>query len=331
MTDYLIIRLSSLGDIIHTIPAFSALRKKFPTDRISWAVEPAGKEILDLVPGIDNIAVINRKRWFRSLRPIKKKAQTALDFQGLLKSAFLAYLTASRSRVGFSRKNLKEPLASLFYTEQIPEFLEQGTHVISKNLRLLAAVGIVTDCYEFPIRLPDRLGELMRVKLRENGHAPGQKLIVCNVGAAWDSKRWPPAKWEAVINALKREYSYVLLLWGNESELRLAREISARTKTAVAPFLSIAEVMALLKEASLLISGDTFALQAACALSVPVVGIFGPTDSRRNGPFSPRDSVACLNLDCGPCYKADCDTMECMKRIEPDEVAALAIRLLERQ
>ncbi len=329
--DYLIIRLSSLGDIIHTIPAFAALRKAFPTDRVSWAVERAGKEILELIPGIDHITVIDRKRWLKSIRPLKRKNQTVFDFQGLLKSALLGYFTGSRSRIGFSRKNLKEPLASLFYTEHVPEFLETGTHVISKNLRLLRAVGIVADRFEFPIRLPDQLGERVRVRLHENGHAPGQKLIVCNVGAAWDSKRWPAAKWEALIVALKREYAYPLLLWGNDTELRLAREVSARTRAAIAPFFSIPEVMALLKEASLLISGDTFALQAACALSVPVVGIFGPTDPRRNGPFSPKDSAVSLNLDCSPCYKAGCDTMECMNRILPEEVAALALRLLKRQ
>lgn len=331
MQDYLVIRLSSLGDIVHTLPSFAALRKKFPADRISWVVESRGKEVIDLVPGIDNIVVIDRKKWLRSLKPVRERQQTTLDFQGLLKSALLGFLTGSRRRIGFSRKNLKEPLAFLFYTEQIAELPEESLHVISKNLRLLAALGIDEESYEFPLQVPEKLRENIRQKLLKIGHVPGQKLVVCNVGAAWESKRWPPAKWEAVIQAIKREYAYALLLWGDDAELRLAREISSRTKTAVAPFFSIREVMALLKEASLLISGDTFALQSACALSIPVVGIFGPTNPRRNGPFNPRDRVAYQQMDCSPCYKTTCDTMECMKRINPDEVAALAIRLLEKQ
>ena len=331
MQEFLIIRLSSLGDIIHTIPAYAALRKKFPMDRISWLVEPRGREILGLVSGIDKVVVFDRKKWFQSLGPVRKREQTVFDFQGLLKSSFLGFLTGSRRRIGFSRKNLKEPLASLFYSEQIAELPEKDLHVISKNLRLLGARDSGEERYEFPIHIPEKLREHVRLKLLKIGHVPGQKLVVCNVGAAWESKRWPPDKWETVINAIRWNYAYVLLLWGDDAELRLAREISSRTKTDVAPFFSIQEVIALLKETSLLISGDTFALQAGCALETPVVGIFGPTNPSRNGPFNPRDKVSYQQRPCSPCYQTACDTMECMKSINPDEVGTLAVRLLAKQ
>ena len=149
---FLIIRLSSLGDIIHTLPAFSALRKKFPQAKITWIVEEKGREILELVPGIDRIVDIKMKRlhpgskkFLEEFSNIKKKIrdkdQVVLDFQGLIKSGFLAKLSKAKIKTGFHKHNLKEPLASLFYTDRLAE-ISENTHVISKNMKLLSLVGI---------------------------------------------------------------------------------------------------------------------------------------------------------------------------------------------
>lgn len=317
--NFLIIRLSSLGDIIHTLPAFSALRRRFPEARISWAVEQKGKEILDLVPGLDEIAVIDRKKWWRSAKNIRRKDQTALDFQGLVKSALLAYLSRSRQRIGFHKKNLREPLASLFYTEKIDYVDESRGHVISKNFRLLKPLGIEADDYVFPLVLPDRLASSLTAKLAEVGFPEGKRLIVYNLGAAWETKRWFPEKWAELIEKTRFDGSFPLLLWGNEEEKNLALAVREKTGVALCPFLTIKEVLALIKKAALLVSGDTFALQAACAFSTPVVGLFGPTNPRRNGPFRPADRVVFHKLDCNPCYKRTCPTLDCLKALEVEE------------
>jgi len=316
MENFLIIRLSSLGDIIHTLPALAALRKKFPKASISWVVEEKGQEILECVDGLNHIFTIKPQGW----KPTKKqfwseltklkgkianKKQTALDFQGLVKSAFISFLSHSSPRIGFRRQNLREPLASFFYTHR-PEKIPETIHVISKNLRLLTVLGIKEENYEFPLSLADDLFQSVRAKLSRLGYNNNKKLIIFNVGAGWESKRWPAEKWIKLISILPKDGYFFLLLWGTKEEKASASAISQETDIPLAPFLSIKEVMVLLEQASLLISGDTFALQAACALACPVVGIFGPTNPQRNGPFRREDKVAFHRLECSYCYKRKC-------------------------
>jgi lipopolysaccharide heptosyltransferase I len=335
--NFLIIRLSSLGDIIHTLPAFSALRKKFPKARISWVVEKKGKEILDLVPGLDEVIVVNTEKWklkniwqeiSQLKRNIKNRNQVALDFQGLLKSGFISYLSRSQRRIGFHRKNLKEPLASLCYTDKLEE-MPEDIHVISKNLRLLEKVGIREKNYEFPIELPTELSESVKFSLNEIGYEEDKKLILLNVGAGWETKRWFPERWIELWLKIKQEDLFPLLLWGNEEERDIASIVNQQASIPLAPHLSVKEVMALVKMSSLIISGDTFALQVACAFSVPVVGIFGPTNPQRNGPFNPEDKVAVHEIKCSFCFKRTCPTLECLKKITVNKVAELCSQSLK--
>jgi lipopolysaccharide heptosyltransferase I len=327
MENFLFIRLSSLGDIIHTLPAFSALRRSFPTARICWAVEEKGKEILDLVPGIDGVVVIKKKKWLRSLKEIRRKDQVTLDFQGLVKSGLLSYLSGAKRRIGFHKKNCKEPFAAVFYTETPGPFPEEEGHVIAKNLKLLTRLGITEEKFDFPLVVPPALCLSVESKLREIGHEPGRKLLLYNLGAAWETKRWFPEKWSEVIAATGFSDAFPLLLWGDEQEKRLAAAVNEKTGVSLTPFLTIPEVIALIQKASLVVSGDTFGLQVACALGVPVVALFGPTNSKRNGPFNLRDKVVFYQLDCNPCYKRTCPTLECLHAITAEDVASKAKEL----
>jgi heptosyltransferase-1 len=319
MENFLIIRLSSLGDIVHTLPAFAALRKNFPEAKISWAVEPKGKDILDFVPGLNEIIVVGSAGWRKKL---KNKDQTALDFQGLIKSGLIAFRSRARKRIGFDRKNLKEPLAALFYTDRIGEFPETE-HVIRKNLALLTLLAIRDDQIEFPLNVSDELRSSVREVIIRLGYRRDKKLALFNVGAAWETKRWSPEKWIEVLKDLKNEPIFPMLLWGTNSEKELALTVSGQTGVPLVPFLTISEILALIKEAGLVVSGDTFALQAACAFKVPVVGIFGPTNPARNGPFLSRDKVAYHKLSCSLCYQKTCRSMECLRKINPEEVVFL--------
>jgi heptosyltransferase I len=320
MDNILIVRLSSLGDIIHTLPAYAALRRHFPGATIRWAVEPPGREILDLVPGLDEIIVVGRKIWRRNIRDLARREQTAFDFQGLVKSALLTLLSGSRRTVGFSKENCREALAAAFYKQKLPAFPETDLHVISKNLKLLSVVGIKDEHYEFPIVIPEELQRLVLAKIQSLGYAPGQKLFLVNVGAAWETKRWFAERWAELLGAVSLDNAFPMLLWGNRLERAVARSVGEKTGTAVAPYLTVREVLALLEMTSLLVSGDTFVLQAACASGVPVVGLFGPTNPRRNGPFAATDRTVSSEPSCGPCYKRTCPTLECLKTISVKEV-----------
>jgi lipopolysaccharide heptosyltransferase I len=319
---FLIIKLSSLGDIIHTLPAFSALRRNFPVATITWAVEEKGKEILDLVPELNEVTVIARKNWLSQAKVLRRRDQVALDFQGLVKSGLLAYLSRARRRIGFHRKNCREPLASIFYTEKPAPLPEEERHVIAKNLSLLTCLGIREEKFDFPISIPEELSLSVEAKLRERGYDRKMKLLLFNLGAAWKTKRWFVEKWAALIRQTHFPGSFPLLLWGNADERELALAVQDKTNVAMTPFLSVKEVIALVRGTSLLVSGDTFALQVACALSVPVVGLFGPTSPHRNGPFRPQDRVVFPELDCSPCYKKSCSTLDCLHRLTSEEAAA---------
>lgn len=342
MDKFLIIKLSSLGDIIHTLPAFTALRNNFPEAKISWLVENKGKDILDFVPGIDETIVLSSKKkgvlskifraeFKRVVKEIRQKDQVVLDFQGLIKSGLFAYLSKSKTRIGFHKKNLREPGASIFYTEYLDPISEK-MHIVSKNLKLLTRIGIQNDTFEFPLQIPEALSTSVSEKMREQGYSEDNRLVVLNVGAAWETKRWFTERWIELIRILNEKNLglFFLLLWGTETERALAEDIRAKTDSAIAPQLSLKEVMALIKEADLLISGDTFALQVACALSRPVVGLFGPTSPKRNGPFNEQDRVAFHEMECSHCYKRKCSNLKCLKKITPQEVAALSLQRLEK-
>jgi heptosyltransferase-1 len=324
MESYLVIRLSSLGDIIHTLPAFAALRRHRPKARVAWIVGKSGRAILDLVPGIDEVIVLGSPGWRTRVR---LKDQVALDFQGLLKSAYISRLSRSRRRIGFSRVNLKEPLAGLFYTERLDPLSEED-HVILKNLRLLRAIGIDDDRIDFPLVFPRALTAKIPSLIGGLGLRAGRPFVLLNTGAAWASKRWRPEKWIGVAERLKARGLPVLLLWGNADEKTIADAVGRAAGVPLVPYLTLPEVMALIRTASLLISGDTFALQAACALSVPVVGIFGPTNPARNGPFRPEDRVAFRRLECSLCYRRECRNLRCLEILTSEDVASLALERL---
>jgi heptosyltransferase-1 len=341
MDHFLIIRLSSLGDVVHTLPAFSALRKKYTDAKISWIVEESGKEILDLVPGLDRVMPVRLKRWklgslrfwkeFKKLKnEIRNKDQVAIDFQGLVKSGLMAYISGARRRLGFHRKNLKEKQASLFYTESLAEVSEKD-HVIGKNLKLLSLVGIEGGDYEFPLQLPEESTINIQRILEKLGYDTQKKLVLLNVGAAWESKRWYADRWIQMIEKIGSDRRFPVLLWGSEVEQELAAEVSRASGVPLVPRLSLKEVMALIQRASLLVSGDTFALQAAGAFGTPVVGLFGPTTPSRNGPFRKHDRVIFHELECSHCYKRTCSRVECLDAITPKEVADACQEILEME
>jgi ADP-heptose:LPS heptosyltransferase len=207
----------------------------------------------------------------------------------------------------------------------LAEIPETG-QVISKNLQLLTRLGIWEPAYDFPLAIPQDVAARVRSLLAGLGFRKedGRKLILANVGAAWETKRWFSDRWVSFLEKIKAQDRFLLLLWGNKEERRLAEEIGQMSHVPLVPYLGVVEVMALVREADLLVSGDTFALQAACAQSVPVVGLFGPTNPKRNGPFAEGDAVVHHPLACSSCYRRTCSNPLCLKLIEVDEVVNAA-------
>ena len=318
----LVVRLSALGDIVHTIPAVAAIEAAHPGIAIDWLVERRHRPALDLfAAGATPVEIDAAGAWLATRRVVSRlraaRYDVAVDFQGLLKSAMLARLSGAKRVVGFARRALREPMASAFYTETIDP--GNAVHIIARNLALARAVGAATS----EIRLPLAAGDNM-VSQRTN-------VVVMNPGAGWPNKQWLPARFGQLASAIRQRHGLrSVVTWGPGEESLAHAVVQASDGAAdAAPPTSLASLMALLRSATLVVSGDTGPIHLAAAAGTPVVGIYGPTDPRRNGPWSPLDETASRFDTCVCHHKRRCHrASRCLDDIEVDDVfRAVSARL----
>jgi heptosyltransferase-1 len=328
----LIVRLGSLGDLVHTLPAVAALRRRFPQATIDWLVDAAHRPFLEQVPIISSVIVLPARTasaWLLTRRVLRaNKYDVALDFQGLLKSAALARLSGARRVIGFERAALREGAAAPLYTERAP--VDDAHHVIRKNLQLAATIDVdATGQLEFPLK-----NERSPVidQFLQTVHQP---YALLNAGAAWPNKRWPPDRLAAVARWLReRHQMHSIVLWG-PGELDLARVAveEANGAATLAPETAWPEFIALARGAALMVSGDTGPLHVTSALGVPAVSVFGPTDPARNGPWTPADIAVSRYERCDCHYERKCRhdaTRWCLGTITVDDVTAAIDERLSR-
>ena len=326
----LIVRLGSLGDIIHAVPAAAAIRRAYPHARIDWLVDVRHDDLLELVPSIDGRIAIKTSTAgsvLDTVRTLRRGAyEVAIDLQGLLKSAVLARLSGAARVVGFPAPLLRERAARFFYTETAGE---AATHVIDKNLSILKAVGIRMPDVEFP--LEDRNPEIAAAARTRLGIGPGDRFAIINPGAAWPNKRWPPVYFAEVARALAERHNLrSIVLWGPGEEQLAQNVVSAAAGTAaVSPPTTVADLVSLTKAAAVMISGDTGPMHVAGAAGTPIVGVFGPTDPARNGPWSEDDLTASRFRSCSCHYQRRCRIAGwCLLDVSPREVMDLVDRRL---
>jgi heptosyltransferase-1 len=303
MERLLIVRLGSLGDIVHTLPAASLLRRALPHATIGWAIEERWSALLlgdtpEASPLVDRLHFINARSWRRALlsdetwREIvtemgalrDERYEAAIDFQGLWKSAALALWSGAPERVGFDRP--RERPASMFYTRRVDA---TAKHIFEQNLQLAAAVvpGALPEI-RFPIAPSATAEAWCDAELRRRGVA---NFVLLSAGAGWGAKLWPAENFAEVARGLCAQGLSVLVNCGpgEETLARLVEEKSEGAAQAVP--CSLAELIALTRRARLFIGGDTGPSHIAAALGIPVVAIFGPTDPERNGPYGSRTVV----------------------------------------
>jgi lipopolysaccharide heptosyltransferase I len=328
MRRLLIVRLGSLGDLVHTLPAAAALRDAHPAADIDWLVDATHREFLELVPVLSSIVTLRDRTaiaWYAARAELRARAyDAALDFQGLLKSAALAWISGARRVLGFDRESLRERTAAPFYTERVA--VGETGHVIHKNLRLAAAVGARTDRVQFPLRVPEPA-----VASRAEQHA--EPFALLNPGAAWPNKRWPPDRFGRIARHVRDRHGLAaVILWG-PGERPLAEAVAAASAGAatIAPETSIADLVTLMRRARLMVSGDTGPTHIAAALDVPIVALFGPTNPERNGPWSPADITLSGYEACVCHYERRCrlpNAEWCLGRIPLEDVTAAIDRRL---
>jgi heptosyltransferase-1 len=293
-----------MGDIIHTLPAASALRAALPQAHIGWLVEERWAELLCAAseprggprspqrPLVDILHVVDTKTWRKNPLSIGTVEQiatalselrgqrydVAIDFQGAVRSSLLARL--SRAPVIYGFRQPRESVATMFYTRQV---MAEERHVAEQNLALAkAVVGRSPDvsAIDFPCDPP--ADKQCQAWLESRSV---RDFVLLNPGAGWGAKQWPPERYGRLAQCLA-ETGLTPLVNVGPGEEELAREvIAAGGGTAQSVSGSLAELLALTRRAKLFVGGDTGPMHLAAALGIPVVAIFGPTSPERNGPY----------------------------------------------
>ena len=297
---FLLVRLSSIGDIVHALPAAAALAQTFPQAQIDWVVEKRHALLLDGNPHLYRILVLDTLEWrkhltssatwhemrigVRSLRQTQYDA--AIDFQGLWKSAVVAWISRARERIGYAAPWLREPSAGMLYTQRVSP--PGRVHVVKENLALVESLGARATRWQFPLPRNDEDDAYID---RQLAARDSKNFIIVNPGGGWRSKCWAPENYAALIRQWCGARKEPILLTGSPTEEPLINEI---LKTAGSPSVhyfptTLVQFIALARYARLFVGGDTGPLHLAAAVGTPIVGIYGPTDPVRNGPFAADD------------------------------------------
>lgn len=282
---FLLVRLGSLGDIIHALPSAAALRETFPAAHIDWVVEAKWARLLKGNPDVSNVVIVDRQRngGFRAaVKKLRSATFTcAIDFQALYKSALLAFASGAPRRIGFKSSYAREGLAAALYTERLNP---RGPHKVDHNFTLVEHAGARPSAPRFPLRIePDEEEQVAR-QLEARGI---RDFFVLNPGGGWLSKCWPAARYGELYREIFERFGWRGVVTFGPGEENLAKEaIAAAGKEApVALALGIGPLMALFRRAKFVVSADTGPLHLAAALGTPVIGLYGPTDPSRNGPY----------------------------------------------
>lgn len=323
----LIVKLGSIGDIVHTLPALAAIRRSLPDAEITWVAEERSAEILRQNPMIDHLVEVNT----RAIRPgsgvdsivaeLRRQARglranrydIALDFQGLLKSAAIAKISGAGKRIGFDRSQLREPMSRIFLTGTVP--IEPHIHVIRKNLRLAGnALGIPTD--DDPLEFPIGTDAGHVAESEELSGSAGGRFAILNPAGGWVTKLWPAENFGRLADRIWDEVGIVPIVTTGPGDLELAdivlkNSLSGKTIYAQPSLKGFYE---LAKRASLYVGGDTGPTHIAFAAGAPIVGLFGPTEWWRNGSLNPSDiCVERTDIACRiNCHRRTCSNWICM-------------------
>jgi lipopolysaccharide heptosyltransferase I len=339
----LFVKLGSIGDIVHTLPALAAVHRALPEAKISWVVERGAAEILRDNPLLRNTIVVDTKglrrvpvsgetlsatRW--QLRRLRASPfDLSIDFQGLLKSALIARLSRPRRTAGFAREHLREPASRFLLSETFA--VPQRTHVIRKNLALVSAaldIAVPEDANEF--EFPIATNPAHAREADEAARAAGAPFAILNPGGGWVTKLWGAHRYGQLADELWTRHGLRSLVTYGPGETELAVRVAdaSRLKAALPVSLSLKGFYELARRAEVYVGGDTGPTHIAVAACAPIVGIFGPTEWWRNG--SPRDEdieVGRIDIDCRvDCHRRACSNWVCMEI----EVARVADAVGER-
>jgi heptosyltransferase I len=328
MRKILAVRLSSLGDIVHSMPGVAALRDAEPDAQIDWLVARTWAPILEGSPAADRLILFDKAPATHIARTVRELQgnhyQVAVDFQGSYKSAILTRLSGAGRRIGFDRASAREPGAAMFYSDRVRA---AGPHRVQKNLSLSERLGAPAAAEpEFPFRIAEAAKHSVWERLAARGTA---NFWVALPGGGWAGKLWPAERYGELCLEVEQRLGLRALLIGGPGEENLAEAaISAAKASAPIRFpTTLPELMAVLAEARFVVGGDTGPLHLAAALGVPVVGLYGPTDPAQTGPYTKKSVVVRNARPEETSYRFSASPSRAMLSISVEQAIAAIARL----
>jgi heptosyltransferase I len=331
----LLIKLSAVGDVVHTIPVLNKLRRRYPAAQIDWLVTPPIAELLRHHPAITNVIEFAREEWQSPWRltPFANYARLAaslratgydlvVDMHGQLRTALLTFATGAPVRVGFDRPRPEvwsasdrefPPLARkhawqgaregswLAYTHHIP-VPTLDVHAVDRYLNVGPILGLDDGAADFSFPIPAAASARIEQLLRGHGIAATQ-LLVLAPGTVWETKHWGSGKFAEVARHFMQK-GFAATLIGSRRERAVCAEVAQLAPGAVnfAGETSLSELAALIRRSTICVTNDSGPMHLAVALGRPVASVFGPTDAIWIGPYRRENAVLQANLPCSPCY-----------------------------
>ena len=332
----LIVKLSAIGDVVHTLPLLEVLRKNFPRARIDWLVEEEASQIIDGHRGIDHIIVSHRKSWQRRLFKVREQSAVlgevnrflrelrcneydlVIDLQGLFKSGLLTGLSKGKRKIGFTGGREG---GHLFLTER-PYFVDYNQHAVDRYLKTAEYLGCDKDSWkgDIPIRQSDK--RYIDKLIKDNG-IQNERLVAINPMARWKTKLWESEKFAALADRIQKELSCRVIFTGSghdRSDIDKIIENMEERPANLAGHTSLKGLAYLYSKCRHLISTDTGPMHMAAAMGCPVIALFGPTAPWRTGPYGKGHRVIRDEIECSPCFKKRCSHMTCMRNISVGRV-----------
>jgi len=344
----LIVKLSAIGDVIHTLPALNAIRKHYPHASITWLVEEDAAALVQGHKALDRVLVSKRKSWLKALRGLSflntikevygfikalrdTRYDMILDFQALLKSGILIAIARGRRKIGFGKGLEHMEHSYIFLNERIPA-VDMEIHALSRGMMLLNAVGILTNEVEYKLPVSDHDRKKIDELMKRHGLNGFKSFVAINPVAKWETKLWPNKKFAELADTLIDRYNIKIVFTGGIKDYSIIKAITSSMKGRAINFAgktTLTELAALYEKAALVISTDTGPMHLAAAVETPVVALFGPTAPWRTGPYGADHQVISAELECSPCFKRRCETMDCMDQISINQVLKSVQKVLK--
>ncbi|MBI5181845.1 MAG: lipopolysaccharide heptosyltransferase II [Nitrospirae bacterium] len=330
LKNILIIKPSSIGDIIHALPFLKAIKTKYPKAAISWLINRGLNDLIADNLYLNEVILFERKRWggfnniaskYREFTKFIKNIRSrrfdaVIDLQGLFRSGIITYFSGADYRIGFA--NARE-LSPIFYNHKVfPPNKEM--HAVDRYLLIAKELDADISKKEFMINIPKKEDVYVSGLVKRNGRRP---LIAINPSARWQTKMWPLKRYAELIDTIAAKLrAQPVLIGGKEDEVRINGLLSM-TKSKpldLSGKTTLLQLAALLKRVELLITNDSGPMHIAAAVGTPVVALFGPTKPKRTGPYGNGHVVIQKDISCIGCLKKSCDDLKCMDAISVDEV-----------